>query len=602
LYCAIRVRHILVNGEIYQQIVRNKDLVADILPPPAFVIESYATAMDLLEERDPSALRDGIEKLKSLHKDYEERQAFWTAAPLSAGDKEMLTVRSAGPARAFFETVFASFLPALSAGDRAGATAIFRNTLRPDYIAHRAVIERLAGQVDAEVADIERQTARKISEIVWSVLGLAGLATLLALGISLYVARQITRPMSRLVQFSVKTAQGVFDEQLDIAQQDEIGVLAANLGVMVGNITRLIAEARSKSEEARAEAATALQCRTDAEGARESVLRKQESLLATANRLAQVAVAVEQAGGVLSQLVTESDTGAKKQSSQLGETATAMEQMNATVLEVARNASQASTTVKEARDKASDGARVVADVVVGIEGVQALAETLKTDMTSLGQQAEGIGRIIGVIGDIADQTNLLALNAAIEAARAGDAGRGFAVVADAVRKLAEKTMAATREVGEAVGAIQTESKKDIDHVQQAVGGIQAATGLARRSGQALEEIVGLVDMAAGQSLSIATASEQQSAASEQINRAIDGINRISSETEQAMCRALTSLADLRDQSHVLTGLIDDMRCQGGADAPPAALPAEASTAGSGRRPGLPAALGRGGSRGLAIRA
>ena len=118
-----------------------------------------------------------------------------------------------------------------------------------------------------------------------------------------------------------------------------------------------------------------------------------------------------------------------------------MEQMNATVLEVARNASQASTTVKEARDKASDGARVVADVVVGIEGVQALAETLKTDMTSLGQQAEGIGRIIGVIGDIADQTNLLALNAAIEAARAGDAGRGFAVVADAVRKLAEKTMA-----------------------------------------------------------------------------------------------------------------------------------------------------------------
>ena len=180
-------------------------------------------------------------------------------------------------------------------------------------------------------------------------------------------------------------------------------------------------------------------------------------------------------------------------------------------------------------------------------------------MGLLGKQAEGIGQILNVITDIADQTNLLALNAAIEAARAGDAGRGFAVVADEVRKLAEKTMEATKEVGEAVQGIQGGTRKHILHVEETAGTIEKATDLARKSGDAMRELVELSGETTTQVQSIATASEQQSAASETIHASLEDINQISSSTAEAMEHAVLALNNLRDQTDVLVGIMGDLK-------------------------------------------
>jgi len=202
---------------------------------------------------------------------------------------------------------------------------------------------------------------------------------------------------------------------------------------------------------------------------------------------------------------------------------------------------------------------VVSQVVAGIGTMQTVSLSLKQDMGQLGRQAEGIGQIMNVISDIADQTNLLALNAAIEAARAGDAGRGFAVVADEVRKLAEKTMTATREVGEAIRGIQEGARKNMDNVDRAVSTVEEATKLANQSGEALQQIVALVDTATDQVRSIATASEQQSATSEEINRSIEEINRISSETADAMRQSAQAVGELASQTQNLRALIDRMK-------------------------------------------
>jgi methyl-accepting chemotaxis protein len=281
----------------------------------------------------------------------------------------------------------------------------------------------------------------------------------------------------------------------------------------------------------------------------------------------QVFVAVEQ----LSAQIEQSSRGVGMQARRIAETASAMAEMGATVVEVANNASRASETSNVTRGKAEEGAAIVAEAVRGISDARDQAHALKQGMGELGGQAEGIGRIMNVISDIADQTNLLALNAAIEAARAGEAGRGFAVVADEVRKLAEKTMAATHEVSSAISAIQDKTRRNITGVEQAVRLIEESTEKAGRSGEALDAIVRLAEEAFGQVSAIATASEQQTAAMEEINRAVGEINAVASEASQAMEQASSAVHAIAGQSQELRGMIQEMSDDGASgDGSPAA--------------------------------
>jgi methyl-accepting chemotaxis protein len=286
---------------------------------------------------------------------------------------------------------------------------------------------------------------------------------------------------------------------------------------------------------------------------------KNEQMARVAEQATAIASEVAAAADELSGTVGQTAQGSLMQRDRTAETATAMEQMNATVLEVARNASDAATSAGEAHTEASQGAEIVADVVGAISRVDEQATRLKTDMDELGQQAQAIGRVITVIEDIADQTNLLALNAAIEAARAGDAGRGFAVVADEVRKLAEKTMSATKEVGQAIAAIQSGTERSIAATEAAAAEIGASTDLAGRSGEALAAIVRIVESTSEQVQAIAAASEEQSATTSEVSRMVEEINTISGETNDGMASANASIARLAEQSRELERLIREMK-------------------------------------------
>nr|WP_027184720.1 methyl-accepting chemotaxis protein [Desulfovibrio inopinatus] len=244
--------------------------------------------------------------------------------------------------------------------------------------------------------------------------------------------------------------------------------------------------------------------------------------------------------------VEEVANGAGIQRQRMAETVTAMTEMNSAVLDVARNAGEAAEQATLARSKAEEGASVVKEAVQAIAAVQKQANALKDNMAGLGQKAQDIGQIMTVISDIADQTNLLALNAAIEAARAGEAGRGFAVVADEVRKLAEKTMNATGEVGKAIAAIQSETQKSVDITDAAAKAVERATDLSSQSGDTLSEIVDLISRTTDQVQAIAAAAEQQSASSEEISRAIEDVDRISSETAEGMNSSANAISDVAD--------------------------------------------------------
>ena len=338
----------------------------------------------------------------------------------------------------------------------------------------------------------------------------------------------------------------------------KLGVYGAIVD-MVAALKNHIESAQRESENAREQSAKAQEAMQQAEAASREAQSKAEAMLAAADKLEQVGSVVSSASTQLSAQIEQSDRGAAESASRLSEAATAMNEMNATVQEVARNAGSASAASAETREKAEAGARVVEKTVHNIEEVHQLSLTLKEDMTQLNEHAQDITRIMGVISDIADQTNLLALNAAIEAARAGEAGRGFAVVADEVRKLAEKTMSSTNDVGNAIKAIQESTAKSMTGVDNAVERIGEATELANQSGQALQEIVATVEATGDQVNAIATASEEQSAASEEINQSIVQVNDMSRQTAEAMGEAAKAVSDLAAQAQGLTNLIQELK-------------------------------------------
>ena len=444
----------------------------------------------------------------------------------------------------------------------AEAKAVLEGPSRDNFNAAMGELERLVllnakgGATSAQDGNRAYATGRITLLVILVV------ATLLGIIVCIVILRGVSRQLGEDPGYLFEVASRIAAGELDLRLRDhqgEGGVFAV-LKQMVANLKVKIAEAEKTSAAAQEAAATAQAASQAAEAARaEAENARTDGMLQAAERLSAVVQIVSAASQALSAQIEQSTQGAEHQSRRLAETATAMEEMNATVLEVAKNASQATDTAEQAKNKAQAGSNIVGKVVTGISQVQSQSLELKNDMTTLGTQAEGIGHVMNVISDIADQTNLLALNAAIEAARAGEAGRGFAVVADEVRKLAEKTMTATKEVGEAILQIQNGTRKNIDNVDRTVKTIEEATGLAKSSGETLREIVDFVDRSTDQVRSIATASEEQSAASEEINRSVEEVNRIASETSDALRQSAQAVGELSQQAQELEAMIQEMR-------------------------------------------
>ena len=225
----------------------------------------------------------------------------------------------------------------------------------------------------------------------------------------------------------------------------------------------------------------------------------------------------------LSQLITEVNRGVAVQREHLAETGSAMERVAQAAQEASRVVHEVSYSADESRVQAVTGEEEVHGAVESIDRVKDIILHLKQAMAGLGEKASNIGQVMSVINEVADQTNLLALNAAIEAARAGEAGRGFAVVADEVRKLAEKTMGATKEVEDAVLAIQEETRRNVETVDEAARMTIDSAERASRAGNAMRVILNGMESTAEHLKVIAQSAADQSESSSRTNEALDEI-------------------------------------------------------------------------------
>ncbi len=284
-----------------------------------------------------------------------------------------------------------------------------------------------------------------------------------------------------------------------------------------------------------------------------------QARMSTVTQLEDVVSHLQKAADTLNASLGDVRDKAGIAADRMAETATAMNEMNATVLEVAHNAEGASEAATSVQGHAQEGAGIVLRTIQRMQSVQQQSSGLKGDMADLDKQAKDIGTVLTLIRDIADQTNLLALNAAIEAARAGEAGRGFAVVADEVRKLAEKTMSATREVETAIATIQEGTGKSSTTVDGTVTSIEEVGRMAEESGQSLERISSLAGDSSSRVSAIAAAATEQSAATDEINRNIAEVNTLSAHIAEAMDLAARQVSDMAGQVSVVTGILDVIR-------------------------------------------
>lgn len=397
-------------------------------------------------------------------------------------------------------------------------------------------------------------------DLARAIVGVSVILVAIMLGVGVWFASSLSRPIARATGFAQAIAAGDLDRSLDIRASGEIKTLADSLRSMVGTLKDKIAQAQVKTEEAEAGSRQAEAAQAEAEAARHQAEEaRRQGMLEAASRIELIVERVTSASEELAAQIEQSSQGSELQRLRTAEAATAIEEMNASVLEVARNAGSAAGSANEAHAQAESGAAAVRAVIGAIGEVQTMAVSMRENMGELGSQATGIGQIVEVINDIADQTNLLALNAAIEAARAGDAGRGFAVVADEVRKLAERTMVATREVGAAITGVQKRTHQTVEDMDKAGAAVFKTTELAEDAGKALAQIVTWVEASADQVRSIATASEEQSAASEEISRGSEDVTRIAAETAEAMLQSAQAVSDLARMAQDLRRLVEEFK-------------------------------------------
>jgi methyl-accepting chemotaxis protein len=339
------------------------------------------------------------------------------------------------------------------------------------------------------------------------------IAVALGAAISFFTTRRITRPLTEGVDMSGEIANGdLTGRDLAVHSNDELGVLASSLNRMKGALSGIIGSIAGTSS--------------------------------------QVASSSEELSVTVQQITKRVNEQAEKAS----QVATSSAEMSQTVVDIAKNASQMADSAKNTVSMAQEGSDVVGKTISEVKEIASMVTESSNMMASLGDRSRQIGEIVTVINDIADQTNLLALNAAIEAARAGEQGRGFAVVADEVKKLAERTARATKEIGDMIKAIQDETKKSIVSMKQSLHKVNIGTELSAQAGDSLHRIVESANGLQAMIVQIASATEQMSSVSEQISQYIEEIAAISKETSTSSTEIARATMGLSRLSVELNGM------------------------------------------------
>ncbi|WP_322989177.1 methyl-accepting chemotaxis protein [Hoeflea sp.] len=579
-----------VTGPVYTDIVDSKDLLADILPPPLYVVESYMLANEAMVH--PTIAEHNAARIGELYEEYKTRRDYWLGSGYNSALIDHLKTGAVSEGERYWEIMNGTFVPAIIDMDMPTAT-ITLGELRSAFLASDTAVKEMAAQLSAHDQRVRAQAAAddKLFSLIALVASIGTVVLFLA-GLFLFRQRAIV-PLTAMKDYMQVLSDGDYNRDVPYAERDdEIGEMAQSVAYFRDAAMERNA-AREQSETARREkdeldaANAAHKAKEEAERVRviealttglENLsggnltyrindtfapeyekLRSEfnssiEVLNSTLRDISTTTNSVRMSSSEIGNAADDLSRRTEQQAASLEQTAAALDEITATVKSSSQRADEASQMVGTAKAGAEKSATVVHDAISAMEKIEA--------------SARQISQIISVIDDIAFQTNLLALNAGVEAARAGEAGRGFAVVAQEVRELAQRSATAAKEIKTLIETSSTQ--------------VASGVSLVNETGSALKEIETQVNRINDHIISIVTGAREQSTALAEINSAVNQMDQVTQQNAAMVEETNAATQDLSGEAVKLEGLVGRFKTDSGSGAGHAAL----VTATSGSKPAL----------------
>ncbi len=508
-YSLYSMHEIKVNGPIYKQIILQKDLLADILPPPEYVIESYLTTAQLYLETDNAKISRLIKKGDMLRKDFEDRHAYWTNALPEGTGKDLLVKDAYDTAEEFFNARDKEFIPAILQRDTKRYEHLFHEVMEPIYEKHRLIIDKIVESANVESKNIETQANKIVKKSNALLVAVAGVIVLVVFIITRYITKIITDPLSRLASAIDVMRTGDFTQRLNQERRDEFGTMAAGFNLMADALAGLIGQ-------------------------------------------------VQQSGIQVNSSATEMAAALKEQQATSNEVASTTVEIGATAKEISATAKELGRTVGEVSGVAESTAQLA---VGGQTGLTCLEATMRQIMEAtanisaklaiLNEKTANINSVVTTINKVADQTNLLSLNAAIEAEKAGEYGQGFGVVATEIRRLADQTAVATYDIEQMVKEMQSAVAAGVMGMDKFNEEVRRGTDEVGKVTTQLGDIIEQVQTLSPRFESVNEGMKSQSAAAGQISEALGQLGESAQQSAQALRQNTEAVEQLATASHGL---------------------------------------------------
>ncbi len=501
-----------VKGPYYTEIMLGNELIADVLPPPQYIIESYLLTLQLIDERDPSEISRLIEEGNELRVTYEARQEYWKRALDDSTMKDLMTVTASRAAMEFFRIRDDVYIPAIRADDRVAARAAL-DQMRQRYEAHRYAIDEVWELAETRNADYEKRADALIGEQIRTLVILA-IGVVLVVVVMAWFARRSAQSLSARVllvsDVAGRVAQGDLTTEVPPSDAgDEAGRLLGAIGGMTQSLRGLVTRVKQASVE----------------------------LMSTATEFAATSRQQE---------ATVQGFGAST-----NEIAAAVKQIAATSQELLATMEGLNAVSGQTADLAEAGQSGLSNLDSTMDRLAQAANAMSARLAAIREEAAEITGVVTTISKVADQTNLLSINAAIEAEKAGEQGLGFLVLAREIRRLADQTAVATLDIEQMVKQMQTAVSAGVMEIDRFAEEVRSGVGTVDRVGGQFGQIISQVKTLSERFDTVNHGMRSQSQGARQIGEAMGQLLDGARQTSVSLREFNAATEGLRDAVTVL---------------------------------------------------